>query len=74
MATEPKKTRKSGPRVAKDKVVYLLFKGELDVSSIRVMAGPNAADEVMDAMDQDSSLKRARVVIKAKKKADAPAA
>jgi hypothetical protein len=71
MATEPKKTRKSGPRVAKDKVVYLLFKGEIDVSSIRV---ETSADAVMDAMDNDSSLKRARVVLKAKKKADAPTA
>lgn len=64
MATEPKKTRKGGPRTVKDKVVYLLFKGEVDASTIRI---EHDADAVMNAMDNDPGLKRARVVIPVKR-------
>lgn len=71
MATEPKKTRKSGPRVAKDKVVYLVFEGEVNMSTMQIHTDP---EKVMDAMDANSNLKRAKVVIPAKKKPVAPVA
>lgn len=64
MATEPKKTRKGGPRVVKDKVAYLLFKGEVEPGSFQVKFD---ADEVMETMDKDPALKRVRIVIPVKR-------
>lgn len=71
MADAPKKKRASGPRVVKDKVAYLLFRGDVEPGSIKVEFD---ADKVMEAMDGDGTLKRARVVIPVKRKAPAPAA
>lgn len=73
MATEPKKTRRaSGPRVVKDKVIYLTFEGDVNKDSIKVL---HDADEVFEAMDANPNLKRVKVVIPTKKRAPAaPAA
>jgi hypothetical protein len=69
MATEPKKTRKGGVRVMKDKVIYLTFKGELDASSLQFHEN---ADKVFEVMDADPSIKRLKVVLpRASKKAPA---
>ena len=65
MATEPKKKRVMGPRVVKDKVVYLLYKGEVEAGSMRFVLN---ADDVFEAMDADASLKRLKVTIPANKK------
>lgn len=73
MATESKtekKSRKGGVRVVKDKVAYLLFEGELNRDSIQVLFD---ADKVMETMDGNPNLKRARVVIPMKR-ANKPAA
>lgn len=67
-----KKKRVMGPRVVKDKVVFLTFVGEVDMSTVKVYTN---AEEVMDAMDANPSLKRAKVVIPVKRKpAPVPAA
>lgn len=72
MATEPKKKRVMGPRVVKDKVIYLMYKGEVEAGSMRFLLN---ADDVFTAMDEDASLKRLKVTIPAKaKKAPAPVA
>lgn len=71
MATEPKKKRVMGPRVVKDKVVFLTFVGEVDMSTVKVYT---SAEEVMDAMDANPSLKRTKVVIPVKRKPTAPTA
>lgn len=66
-----KKKRVMGPRVVKDKVVYLTFEGDVNKDSIRVLTD---ADEVFEAMDANPNLKRVKVVIPAKKKPAAPTA
>lgn len=74
MATEPKKTRKGGPRIVKDKVIYLTYKGSIEPGS---MAFHLNADEVFEVMDKDPSVMRLKVTLpraKSKPKADAPAA
>lgn len=75
MATEPTKTEKkkraTGPRVIKDKAVYLTFEGEVNKDTIKVL---HDADAVFEAMDANPNLKRIKVVIPTKKRAPAPAA
>ena len=72
MATEPtKKKRASGPRVIKDKAVYLTFEGDVNKDTIKVL---HDADAVFEAMDANPNLKRIKVVIPTKKRAPAPAA
>jgi hypothetical protein len=71
MAIEPKKKRVMGPRVVKDKVIYLMYKGDVEQGSMRFILN---ADEVFEAMDADPSLKRLKVTIPVKRKAPAPAA
>jgi hypothetical protein len=67
MATEPKKVRKGGPRIAKDKVLYLTFKGSVEAGSIKFHENADAVFEVMDA---DPSVQRLKVVLpRAPKKA-----
>lgn len=66
-----KKKRVMGPRVVKDKVVFLTFVGEVDMSTVKVYT---SAEEVMDAMDANPSLKRTKVVIPVKRKPAAPTA
>lgn len=67
MATAPKNGegksgRKGGPRPKKDKVVFLLCKG--DVQEVKVAL---TAEEVLDIMETDPNWKRQKVVIPAKK-------
>ncbi len=72
MATEPKKKRVMGPRVVKDKVVYLTFEGDVNRDTIKVL---HDADEVFEAMDANPNLKRVKIVMPSKKRAPAtPAA
>ena len=74
MATEPKVKAKRvmGPRVVKDKVVYITYKGDLDKSSINVHFD---ADAVFEIMDTDPEVKRIKVTIPSKaKKAPVPPA
>jgi hypothetical protein len=70
MATEPKKTRKGGPRIVKDKVIYLTFKGTIDAGSLQFHEN---ADKVFEVMDADPSVSRLKVVLpRAAKKVPAP--
>jgi hypothetical protein len=73
MATEPKKTRKGGVRVMKDKVIYLTFKGSIEPGSL---AFHENADKVFEVMDADPTVNRLKVVLPraAKKPAAAPTA
>lgn len=72
MATEPKKTRKGGPRIVKDKVIYLTYKGSIEPGSMQFHLN---ADDVFEVMDKDPGVMRLKVVLPRKApKAAAPAA
>lgn len=70
MAGEVKKPRKPmGPRTIKDKVLYLLFKGQIE-GDVEVVdnAGPDLVDRVM----ADRDLKMVKVVLQRKPRAPKP--
>lgn len=70
-ANGERKSRRSGPRVAKDKIVFLMFKGEV-AADYQIALN---AEQVLDLMEADPTWKRAKIVIPAKRpKTVAPAA
>ena len=68
-ATAPKTKRKSGPRVVKDKVMYALYKGQLD--SLEFVF---TADAALEAKEFDDTVKYKTIVIPGKAKPRAPVA